>query len=79
MSIHFSLPSSTDQPISLLDDGACGMPVDSHPGRRAQCLFEYPRKSERRPGHRSFADFLAGLVRKRLAGEPLPPVPKSTS
>ena len=26
-----------------------------------------------------FADFLAGLVRKRLAGEPLPAVPKSTS
>jgi hypothetical protein len=26
-----------------------------------------------------FTDFLAGLVRKRLAGEPLPPVPKSTS
>ena len=26
---------------------------------------------------RPFAEFLAGLVRKRLAGEPLPPVPKS--
>jgi hypothetical protein len=26
-----------------------------------------------------FADFLAGLVKKRLAGEPLPPVPKSSS
>jgi hypothetical protein len=26
----------------------------------------------------SFADFLAGLVKKRLAGEPLPAVPKST-
>ena len=26
-----------------------------------------------------FADFLAGLIRKRLAGVPLPPVPKSTS
>jgi hypothetical protein len=26
-----------------------------------------------------FADFLSRLVRKRLAGEPLPPVPKSTS
>jgi hypothetical protein len=25
-----------------------------------------------------FADFLAGLVRKRLAGEPLPAVPKSS-
>jgi Fic family protein len=25
-----------------------------------------------------FADFLAGLVKKRLAGEPLPPVPKSS-
>jgi hypothetical protein len=24
-----------------------------------------------------FADFLAGLVRKRLAGEPLPAVPKA--
>jgi hypothetical protein len=30
------------------------------PGRRAQCLFEYPRKSERRPGHRS----LRGLPRR---------------
>jgi len=27
----------------------------------------------------SFADFLAGLVRKRLGGEPLPPVPKASS
>jgi hypothetical protein len=26
-----------------------------------------------------FADFLAGLVRKGLAGEPLPPVPRATS
>jgi hypothetical protein len=26
-----------------------------------------------------FADFLAGLVRKRLAGEPLPAVPKASS
>jgi hypothetical protein len=26
-----------------------------------------------------FAEFLAGLVRKRLAGEPLPPVPKAPS
>ncbi len=26
-----------------------------------------------------FADFLAGLVRKRLAGEPLPPVPEPSS
>lgn len=26
-----------------------------------------------------FADFLAGLVEKRLAGEPLPPVPKASS
>jgi Fic family protein len=25
-----------------------------------------------------FADFLAGLVRKRLAGEPLPAVPKAS-
>jgi hypothetical protein len=25
-----------------------------------------------------FADFLAGLVRKRLTGEPLPAVPKSS-
>jgi hypothetical protein len=25
-----------------------------------------------------FADFLAGLVKKRLAGEPLPAVPKSS-
>ncbi len=26
-----------------------------------------------------FADFLAGLVQKRLAGEPLPAVPRSSS
>jgi hypothetical protein len=26
-----------------------------------------------------FADFLAGLVKKRLAGKPLTPVPKSSS
>jgi len=26
----------------------------------------------------AFADFLAGLVRKRLAGEPLPAVPKAS-
>jgi Fic family protein len=26
-----------------------------------------------------FTDFLAGLVTKRLAGEPLPPVPKASS
>jgi Fic family protein len=26
-----------------------------------------------------FADFLAGLVKKRLAGEPLPAVPKASS
>ena len=60
------------------DDGVGGIPVDSHTGQRAQCLFECPRKSECRRGYRPFADFLAGLVRKRLAGEPLPAVPKSS-
>jgi hypothetical protein len=53
-------PRLQTSPLICSTDGVCGIPVDSHPGRRAQCLFEYPRKSERRPGHCS----LRGLPRR---------------
>ena len=53
-------PRLQTSPLICSTDGVCGIPVDSHPGRRAQYSFEYPRKSERRPGHRS----LRGLPRR---------------
>jgi hypothetical protein len=78
MSIHFSLPSSTDQPINLLD----GWRLRDTRGQSSRERNTYLNTLEKASVGQDivpFADFLAGLVRKQLAGEPLPPVPKSTS
>jgi len=48
-----------------------------HTGQRPQRLCERTRKSEYRDIV-PFADFLAGLVKKGLAGEALPAVPRSS-
>jgi hypothetical protein len=52
--------------------------MDRHSSNRPQRLRELARKASVGEDIAPFADFLAGLVRKRLAGEPLPAVPKGS-
>ena len=51
--------------------------MDSHPVGERKTYLNTLEKASVGQDIVPFADFLAGLVRKRLAGEPLPQVPKS--
>lgn len=56
---------------------AGGYPWTVVPAGERQSYMAALEKASVGENIRPFAEFLAGLVRKRLAGEPLPPVPKS--
>ena len=61
-----------------IDDGGGRISVDGHSGIRPQHLYGRSRKSECRRGYRAVCRvFSAKLVRDRLSGGQLPPVPKS--
>ena len=60
------------------DDGVGWIPVDGHTRQRPQRLCECFGEGQCRRGYSALADFIAGLVKRRLAGEPLPAVPKAS-
>jgi hypothetical protein len=60
------------------DDSVGRIPVDGHSGNRPQRYVNALEKASVGEKIAPFADFLAGLVKKRLAGEPLPAVPKAS-
>jgi hypothetical protein len=72
-------PRPQTSPLICSTDGVCGIPVDSRPVGERKTYLNTLEKASVGQDIVPFVDFLAGLVRKRLAGEPLPPVPKSTS
>ena len=59
------------------DDGGGRLSVDGHTALRAPHLYGRSREASVEENIALFAEFLAGLVRKGLRGEPLPPVPNA--
>ena len=60
------------------DDGVGRISVDSHTGNGPQDIHGALEKASVGEDIAPFADFLAGLVKEGLAGEPLPAVPKAS-
>ena len=60
------------------NDGVGRLPLDGHPGRRPQQYVHALESASVGENIVPFAEFLASLVKKRLAGEPLPSVPVSS-
>ena len=59
------------------DDGVGRIPVDGHSGNRPQAYMKALEKASVGEDIAPFADFLARLVKRQLAGEPLPSVPQA--